>query len=212
MNNKMRIYTVGHSTISSALFLDIIKKFGISCVVDVRSTPFSRYAPQYNKDEIMHFLRNNDIQYVFMGDEFGARRDDRTLYSSFGYLDFERTRNSKLFLQGIERIKKGLENGFTIALMCTEKRAIDCHRSILIGKGLADNGFEVLHIDHEYKTMTQSELEKVLLRAYFSEVNMFADQLGEPLSQEEMVEEAYRRKNKEIGFIGYEEKEVARKL
>lgn len=210
MSNNKRIYTVGHSTTSSAFFLEVIKKFGVSCIVDVRSIPFSRHVPQYNKDELGRFLRRNGIQYVFMGDEFGARRDDKQLYSPLGFLDFERTRRSELFLRGIERLIKGLENGFTIALMCTEKQAIDCHRSILVGKGLADIGFEVVHIDHDYSTMTQQELDRALLKTYFPEVNMFADQLGEPLNEKAMIEEAYRLKNREIGFIGYEEKEAAR--
>ena len=99
-----------------------------------------------------------------MGDEFGARRDDQSLYSPSGYLDFERTRNSELFMRGIERINKGLEAGFTIALMCTEKWAIDCHRSISVGKGLTDVGFDVVHIDHDSRTMTQHEMEMVLLK------------------------------------------------
>ncbi|SMD16127.1 DUF488 family protein [Sporomusa malonica] len=209
MKNAKKIYTLGHSTVSSAFFLSIIQKFGISCIVDVRSIPYSRHAPQYNKDELNRFLKRNSIQYVFMGDEFGARRDDQGLYSPLGYLDFERTRKSGLFLRGIERLNKGVETGFTIALMCTEKRAIDCHRSILVGKGLTDVGFEVVHIDHDSKTMTQHEMEQVLLKAYFPEVNMFADQLGEPLNEKAMIEEAYRHKNREIGFVGYEEKEAA---
>lgn len=209
MKNAKKIYTVGHSTVSSAFFLSVIQKFGISCIVDVRSVPYSRHAPQYNKEDLSRFLKRNSIQYVFMGDEFGARRDDQSLYSSSGYLDFERTRKSELFMRGIERINKGLQAGFTIALMCTEKWAIECHRSILVGKGLADGGFEVVHIDHDCKTMTQHELEKVLLKTYFPEVNMFADQLGEPLDEKAMIAEAYRRKNEEIGFVGYEEKEAA---
>jgi uncharacterized protein (DUF488 family) len=209
VKNVKKIYTLGHSTVSSSFFLSIIQKFGISCIVDVRSVPYSRHAPQYNKEDLSRFLKRNSIQYVFMGDEFGARREEQSLYSPSGYLDFERTRKSELFMRGIERINKGLQAGFTIALMCTEKWAIECHRSILVGKGLADVGFEVVHIDHDSNTMTQPEMEQVLLKMYFPEVNMFADQLGEPLNEAAMIEEAYRRKNKEIGFIGYEDKEAA---
>lgn len=210
MNENKRIYTVGHSTVSDTVFLKLLQKFGVTCIVDVRSVPFSRYAPQFNKDELRRFLRQNNIQYVFMGEEFGARRYDRELYSDRGYLDFERTRKSKAFLRGIERIRKGVESGFTIALMCTEKQAIDCHRSIMVSKGLIDAGFQVLHIGHNQEITTQQIIEKELIKNYFPETNMFAEQLGEPLSEDQMIAEAYRRKNQEIGFKGNEDTEAAR--
>jgi len=208
MSNRT-IYTVGHSTSPNPVFLKILNKFKITCIVDVRSVPFSRHAPQFNKDELMRFLKKHGIQYVYMGEEFGARREDKSLYTPQGYLDFELTRRSALFLKGIDRINKGLENGFTIALMCTEKQAMDCHRGILVGKGLADVGFEVVHIGYNDKTMTQEQLERALLNCYYPETNMFADQLGEPLHDEELIAEAYRRRNYEIGFRGNEDKEAA---
>jgi uncharacterized protein (DUF488 family) len=208
MNTNNKIYTIGHSMVSNAFFLSLLRKYEISCVVDVRSVPFSRHAPHYNKEELSLFLARNSVRYVFMGDEFGARRNDPYLYPD-GYLNFEYTRKSALFLQGVERIKKGLHSGFTIALMCTEKQAIDCHRSILVAKGLSDAGFEVTHIGHDNKAMSQRDLEKELLKVYFPETNMFAEQMGEPMSEIEMIEETYRRKNLEIGFRGLEEKEAA---
>ena len=84
------IYTIGHSSYTQEQFLELLLQYQINCIVDVRSIPYSKYASQFNKEEIKRFLKNRSIYYVFMGKELGARREDRNLYTNEGYLDFEK--------------------------------------------------------------------------------------------------------------------------
>ncbi|WP_371366125.1 hypothetical protein SRRS_06150 [Sporomusa rhizae] len=203
INSKQRIFTIGHSTVANTFFLKPLRQYGINCIVDVRSVPFSRHAPQFNKDELSKFLRKNGIRYVSMGQEFGARRDEVALYTEAGYLDFEKTRKSNRFLHGVERIEKGINCGFSIALMCTEKLAIDCHRSILVAKSFYDIGYDICHIQHDADSCTQQDLELELVKHYFpnrNAINMFTGPEEDSLSFREMVLAAYRYRNAEIGY------------
>lgn len=151
----MEIYTIGHTNHSQEEFISLVRHYNINCIVDVRSTPFSKFTPQFNKDRIKNALSKNGITYVYMGEEFGARRTNDGLYNGEGYLDFEKVRKDKEFLKGIERIKEGCKKKFIISLMCTEKDAFDCHRGILVAKGLKDNGFTVKHICIDNTIQTQ---------------------------------------------------------
>ena len=137
------IFTVGHSSHKINHFLKLLQMHSVNCLIDVRSRPYSKYAPQFNMDKIQDILNNNHIHYIFMGKELGAKREDRTLYTSEGYLDFEKVRETSLFISGIDRIKNGLEKGYNIALMCTEKDPIDCHRNILVARELYKHNYSI---------------------------------------------------------------------
>lgn len=197
------IYTIGHSIHPREEFINLLHKHGINCIVDVRSVPFSKYASQYNKDLIKQFLRQNDIQYIFLGEELGARRSDVTLFDNAGCLDFEKVRNSDaMFKSGIDRLAVGNEKGFRIALMCTEKDPIDCHRSILISKALQSEKFNVKHIRDNGIAETHGELENRLLDMYFPDRKQqtIFDFIDGESSNEDLLAKAYRTKNEEIGY------------
>ncbi|GKX66882.1 DUF488 family protein [Inconstantimicrobium mannanitabidum] len=198
----MRIFTIGHSNYPIDYFISLLKINKINCVVDVRSTPYSKYTPQYNREEVKKLLNIKGITYIHMGEEFGARREKKELYSKEGYLDFEKTRKDSIFLSGVDRIINGCKKGYNIALMCTEKDPFDCHRCIMVGKGLEDNGFEVDHIMQGNKHIKQKEIERKLLDKYFKDRNqiMLESVQGKILSIEEMIEESYKKRNKEIGY------------
>jgi len=196
------IYTVGHSTHSHEHFLELIKSKDINCVVDVRSVPFSRYANNYNKDVIKAFLNRNHLIYLYMGEELGARQSSPSLYTPEGYLDFEKTSKSKIFLSGIKRIMDGLEKKYSITLMCTEKDPIECHRAILVAKELIKNGCTVIHIMDNGQTQTQDQLEQRMLDHYFpnwGQQSLF-EEVESNLSRDELILKAYQLKNKEIGY------------
>lgn len=94
-----RVYSIGHSVYPYEFFLSQLRKNEVDCVVDVRSTPFSKYASQYNKEKIHEYLKRHGLRYLFMGEELGARRSDLTLYNVDGYVDFEKVSRSDLFLE-----------------------------------------------------------------------------------------------------------------
>ncbi len=204
-----KIYTIGHSVHSVDFFLKLINKFSINCVIDVRSNPFSRYAPQYNISEIKKTLSSYGIYYIFMGKEFGARRTESELYDSDGLLNFEKVIRSNLFQSGMKRVKEGLDKGFNITFMCTEKDPLDCHRSILVGRAFYDENYEVLNLTENGSIQSQEELTEKLLNNYFPnrKQSTIFDILEEGNKEEDLVREAYLRRNKEIAYK-LEEKEA----
>ncbi len=194
----MQLYTVGHSTVPIETFIDLIKKYDVQYVIDVRSTPYSRYASQFNTDVLESALKSEGIGYSHMGRYFGARQESREFYNVEGYLDFELFRESELFKKGLRNIEHGLEK-YNIALMCTEKDPIDCHRAIMVGRGFELDGIPVKHILHSGEVLEQHGLNRRLLDMYFpdrAQTSLFDDGADEA----ELLFEAYRLRNKEIGY------------
>lgn len=185
-------------------FIKLIKSHGIDCIVDVRSTPYSQYASQFNEAEIKYALKQEGIVYIYMGKEFGARRDDTALYDKDGRLNFEKTAESQLFKSGMERIKQGVKKGYTIALMCTEKDPMDCHRCILVGREINNlENCSVENILSDGSLLKQTQVEEKLLEIYYGN----RDQLtitellsGKQKSEEEYLKDAYRKRAKEIAY------------
>src|SRR5881227_321241 len=130
------IYTIGHSSHQIDYFLELLKIFSINCVIDVRSIAASSYNPQFNKEPLSNFLKNNQIAYLHFAEEFGARHTDPDLLDEEGKVDFEKVRMAWLFKSGVERLWKGVEKGFIIALMCSEAEPFDCHRFSMISIAL----------------------------------------------------------------------------
>ena len=195
----MQLFTVGHSTHPAEHFTGIIKQNNVQYIIDVRSTPYSKFAPQYNSEELKARLLNEGIQYFHMGKQFGARQEKRKYYPD-GYLDFELFRESDDFKKGLLSIKEGLKK-YNIALMCTEKNPIDCHRAIMVGRGFELDGTDVKHILPDGSLMTQKELNNALMDMYFPDRNQLSifDTAGGN-DEEYYLKEAYRLRNKAIGY------------
>jgi len=197
----LRLYTIGHSSHSLEEFLSLLQRHGINCVVDVRSVPASKYAPQFNEESLRRFLKLHNIQYLPFGDEFGARRTD--CINDEGQVDFEMAVTTPLFQQGAERLMKGLERGFRIALMCSEADPLECHRFSLVSRYLHNQGIEVFHILKDAELATQSEVEKRMVNEFLhSRKYRLAevDELFGTYTAEDQLNDAYRLKNKEIGY------------
>lgn len=199
----MSLFTIGHSTHTQEYFLGLLKQHNIDYVLDVRSSPFSKFASWFNKDAIEDYLKKNNIVYCPMGKFFGARPTDRTLYCAEGYLDFEKTRASELFKKGLDNVMLGLASGHNIALMCTEKDPFDCHRTIMVSRGFELNGVSVQHIHADGNLETQDEINIRLLDNLEKKENVDIHQISlfeQPKSDKEWLEDAYRLRNKEIGY------------
>lgn len=198
----MEIYAIGHSNYSLDKFLDMINEYDISCIVDIRETPYSKYNVQYNKESFNETLKKKGYTYIYMGDEFGARRKSKLSYNKLGYADFEQVAKENIFLQGIERLKKGCEMGYKIVLMGAMQDPIRCHRSILVGRELVKKGFNVKYIMHEGHIEYQNNIEEQLLDKYFDERNQLSidNLLGKAMDKTDMLNECYKKANKEIGY------------
>ena len=199
---KIEIYTLGHSNYPFDKFIEILKKYDINCVVDIRSTPYSKYNTQYNKEFLHETLKNLGYTYIYMADEFGAKRKTKVSYNDEGYADFDKVILEDEFKRGIERLKVGCSKNYKIVLLGAMQEPIRCHRAILLGKELIKAGFDVKHIMHEGDLKVQSELEEQLLEKYFEDINQLTidSLLGNAISREDMIKEGYKLANKEIGY------------
>ena len=149
------ILTVGHSNLPLANFTALLQTHGVTTVADVRTAPYSRYTPHFNHDALRDALETNGIDYVFLGGELGGRPADRSCYDEAGRVLYDRVAETDAFDDGIRAVIHLSEQG-CVALMCSEKEPLDCHRTLLLARALAERGVAVRHIladggieDHE---------------------------------------------------------------
>ncbi len=138
------LFTIGHSTHPADTFVTLLHSHDIEAVADIRSSPYSRYNPQYNRETLKKTLLSSDIAYVFLGDELGARRREAECYRN-DEVDFKLVQQLPLFLSGIERLLRGREK-MRIAIMCAEKDPLHCHRTFLVSDYLASRDVDIQHI------------------------------------------------------------------
>lgn len=138
------IYTVGHSNHPFEKFLSLLTGNGITAIADVRSRPFSRRHPHFNKDRLAAALAEHGIAYLFLGKELGARSEDPSHYEN-GKVQYSRLAATALFKSGTERVMQAAK-GHRLALMCAEKEPLDCHRTLLVARALESRGASILHI------------------------------------------------------------------
>src|ERR1700741_1321559 len=100
------VYSIGHSTHAPDRFLSLLGQHSITAVGDVRSTPFSRFNPQFNRQTLKASLEASGIAYVFLGKELGARSDDERCYEN-GKVQYDRLASTALFQQGLDRVQEG---------------------------------------------------------------------------------------------------------
>ena len=198
----MEIYTIGHSNYTMERLIDMLEYYNINCVVDIRGTPYSKYNIQYDKETIRYTLTNAGFVYIYMGKELAAKRIRKNSYNNEGYSNFEEVIKEEEFKRGVERLKNGCEKGYKIILLGAMQDPIRCHRSILVGRELVKNDFDVKHILDDYSIVTQDDIEEMLLNKYFSNRNQITieDLTGNSLNNEEMINEGYKLANREIGY------------
>lgn len=192
------IYTVGHSTHALDYFRELLESQQINSVVDVRQVAASTYNPQYNGKVLKDYLQQHQIVYVHMGEEFGARSRDLALLDEEGRMDFDKVRQSKSFQNGVERLKKGLQKGYRIALMCSQSDPFDCHHFALIAYYLVHHGFTVKHILKDKTCIDNTVLERLLLEKYRKKLPQ--RDLFNHIGDQERLEVAYRLRGKSIAY------------
>jgi uncharacterized protein (DUF488 family) len=186
------VFTVGHSTQTVERFIGLLKQHGITAVADVRSRPFSRMNPQFNREDLKKKLRESHIKYVFLGRELGARSEDQSCYCN-GQVQFDLLARTDLFKEGIERVKEGnLE--FRIALMCAEKEPLDCHRTILVARELANAGIPVVHILYNGQTEKhQDAIGRLIGMLRIQNADMFREEAA-------VIRDAYEKRGRDIAY------------
>lgn len=148
LEEKQRVWTIGHSTRSAEEFHEILAAHKIEALVDVRSFPGSRRYPQFNKKQLASTLPENGVEYFHLP-ELGGRRQTRkdsrnTAWKNQSFRGYADHMETKEFQQGIERLLE-LGGEKHAAIMCAEALWWRCHRS-LISDFLKARGVEVIHI------------------------------------------------------------------
>jgi uncharacterized protein (DUF488 family) len=140
------ILTVGYGARDLESFLDLLDRNGVRYLIDVRSRPFSRYKPDFNRDPLKRSLHRRRIRYVFMGDLLGGLPDDKSCYTE-GKVDYEKVRARPFHQRGISRLRSAWQKRVPVAVMCACGNPERCHRSKLIGISLHRAGIPVVHVD-----------------------------------------------------------------
>jgi uncharacterized protein (DUF488 family) len=151
------IYTIGYGARTVEELIGLLRRYEVEYLVDVRSQPYSSIQPVYSKGALEARLRQEGIRYVFMGDTLGGRPSDQTCYRN-GKVDYELLRAKPFYQEGIERLRSALDQELTLALMCSEGKPQECHRSKLIGGTLMEAGIEVRHIDETGAVKSQQDI------------------------------------------------------
>ena len=139
------ILTVGHSNHPWDVFVGLLQCHAVTMLVDVRSVPYSRFNPQFNRNRLERELAPCGVQYVFLGRELGARSDDPACYDETGRVQYARLARKPAFRRGVDRVIQEAERN-RIALMCAEKEPLSCHRTILVAQALERRKVEIQHI------------------------------------------------------------------
>lgn len=175
------LFTIGYANKSIDEFLTILKNYRITCIIDVRSMPLSIQYPEYDEKSLKRVLKTNDILYMSFKNEFGARRIEDEVYSKinmydntiFEVVNFEKVYDLDIFKQGVRRVERGIEQGYKICFLCSEKYAYDCHRCLMVGEYFERLGYIVDHIVNLTHILNQRNIEEFLENNYFSEKKQF---------------------------------------
>jgi len=192
VSSKPELLTLGHSTHPIERFITLLRDAGATAVADVRSSPYSRYAPQFSKDALRGALYDTAIAYTYLGKEFGARSPDPTCYRN-GKVQYPRLAQSSPFAEGVQRVIAGLKR-YRIAFICAEKDPIECHRALLVARAFAERGHAVAHIHSDGALEAHADFEARLLRVWkLPEGDMFN-------SKTSFVEKAYLFQGEKVAY------------
>jgi len=189
------IFTIGHSNHTADAFLALLHQHKVEVVADVRSSPYSKYTPHFNREQLQSFLKANDIGYVFLGNELGGRTDDPSCLSKDGRVTYAKLAETDSFKRGLERLLEGTAK-YRVALMCAEMEPLECHRTLLVAKALAEHGQQVQHIHADGQIESQEiAMERLLeiTRVKSPEGDLFC-------SEEELVSLAIAKQEAKVAY------------
>ena len=158
----------------------------------MRSSPYSKFSPQYNREQLERSLECQGIQYVFLGAELGARRDEPECYEN-NKVVYQRVSDLPAFQHGISRLKDGADK-MRVAIMCAEKDPLTCHRTVLVSHFSRNLFSNTLHILEDGSLEYRKEADLRLLREYKLDKEDFFS------SYEERLSIAYSKRAAKIAF------------
>ena len=189
------VLTIGHSNHPIATFLGLLERGRVTALADVRSAPYSRFNPQFNREALRDALAERGVRYVYLGRELGGRSDDPACYEG-GRIRYDRVARTDRFREGLARVIRGAAE-HRIALMCAEKEPLDCHRTLLVARALEERGVEVAHVLADGGVEPQAAaMERLLVQSGLSPEG---DLLRRQQPREELIAEAVVRRAGRVG-------------
>ena len=186
------LFTIGHSSHPGERFVELLRMHEVTAVCDVRSVPYSRRNPQFNRETLRNSLGRVGISYVPLAEELGARRSEEGCYDDEGRVVFERVAEVPAFAAGLERVRRGVET-HSVALMCAEGEPLACHRTILVCRALR-GALAIAHILRDGALEPHEDAERRLVRL------AGLDQ-GELFAADDAVERAYAWQARRIAYV-----------
>lgn len=192
---KNRLYTIGYSPFTDEGFIDVLRHHGVGAVCDIRSVPYSRYKPEFNKAVLEQRLARHTMGYFFLGTMLGGRASDPELYEA-GRVRFDLVAQSSTFQRGLSVLKQ-IAHDYSAVLMCAEKDPLTCHRTILVCRQIRHE-FDIFHILEDGTLESHQDAERRLVKL----VGIPTDDLFR--TEEELIDDAY---DLQAGKIAYLRKE-----
>ena len=191
------LLSIGHSNLPADHFEALLRIGGVNAVVDVRSAPVSRFFPWFSRGNLQARLAQEGIAYLPYGEALGGRPRDESLYRN-GIADYEAMAAQPRFRAGLDRLTDAAAQA-CVCLMCAEREPLDCHRCLLVARGLARRGLTVGHILHDGAIEPQAATELRLL----ARLSTLDGQDGCDLfttGKHERLAAAYRRRARAVAF------------
>jgi uncharacterized protein (DUF488 family) len=198
---EQALYTIGHSNHELSQFIGLLRQHDIEVVADVRSSPYSAYNPQFNRETLQAHLHAAGIGYIFLGAELGARRTELECYDDEGRVRYAHVAQTPGFCAGLQRLAD-LRSAQRVALMCAEKDPLTCHRTILICRALRDQTPDIRHIREDGSLETHDAAESRLLAiCKLPERDLFH-------TRDELITDAYDRQAARIAYVAEDREPV----
>lgn len=174
---EVKVYSIGHGNKSWERLLEELNSFSIEYLIDVRSKPYSKWNPHFNREELEKACRHAGLTYVFMGDQLGGLPADRSCYNLDNKVLYDRVREKAFFQSGIDRLETAVKKKICVAMMCSEGNPAQCHRSKLVGEKLQSLSIPVAHILEPGKVKSQVDVMNEVNGGKNS-TDLFGDQIS----------------------------------
>ena len=199
--SKAEVFTIGHSNHLFEKFQGLLQLHNITALADVRSAPYSRSNPDFNREFLKTKLAEAGIAYVFLGRELGARPEGAQFYRQ-GRVQYRVLAESPLFRAGLDRVLSCAQTQ-RLALLCAEKEPLECHRTLLVSRELVGLGASVIHIHADGSLETYAESMSRLLKIHgLPEEDLFR-------GREEMIADACAMQEERIAYVNEELRQEA---
>ena len=170
ISKSIPIFTIGYGMRAIDQFIQLLKQYQITYLIDVRSKPYSKFNPEYSKGSLEGHIQQEGLKYVYMGDTLGGQPNDRSVYTQDEKVDYRLLRQKDYYQRGVLRLRTAWGQQLSIAIMCSEAKPENCHRSRLIAETLFAEGIDVMHIDENGELRSHKNL---LLRLNGGQVSLF---------------------------------------